>query len=130
MTDEIVRLRDKPALLKLLTHYANLGVDNRETWQDRLMAMEGVEASEMTKLHGELIAFSWIEQNTGNSPGTQAGTIPGCYRVTLVGLRATKRVQSPEAEDEPEIVEEKAFPKRFKKKRGKAEEAELVGTPS
>lgn len=63
MTDEVDRLRAKPNLLLLLTHYANLG---REAWQDRLMTMEGVEAPELSKLHGELIAFSWIDQNTGD----------------------------------------------------------------
>ena len=90
MSDELDRLRTKPALLQLLTHYAELGTVCRETWQDRLMAMDGVESPEITKFHGELIAFSWIEQNTGNCPGIRAGTIPGCYRVTLAGLRALK----------------------------------------
>ena len=39
----------------------------REVWQDRLMEMEGAAAKELTQLHGELIAFAWIEQNTGNT---------------------------------------------------------------
>jgi hypothetical protein len=130
MSDEIDRLSEKASLLQLLSHYAELGAPNRETWQDRLMSLEGVEPPEMTKLHGELLAFAWIEQNTGNCPGIRTGTIPGCYRVTLAGLRAIKQVQSPEADAEPEIVEEKPFPKRLKKKREKAEEVELAASAS
>ena len=82
------------------------------------MAMEGVEPPEMTKLHGELIAFSWIEQNTGNIPVIREGAVPGCYRVTLAGLRALKQIQSPETE----IVEEKPFLKKLKNKHDKTEE--------
>ncbi len=123
MHDELDRLRNKPNLLLLLNHYADLG---RETWQDRQMTMEGVEASELSKLHGELIAFSWIEQNTGVFPVLRAGAVPACYRVTLPGLRALQQIQSPDAVLEPEVVEEKPIIKKFKKKRQKNQEAEVV----
>jgi hypothetical protein len=29
------------------------------------MQMDGVETKQLSALHGELIAFDWIEQNTG-----------------------------------------------------------------
>jgi hypothetical protein len=123
--DELDRLKAKPNLLQLLTHYADLGALSREEWQDRLMAMEGVEAPEMSKLHGDLIAFQWIEQNTGNFSVLRAGAVPGCYRATLGGLRAVQQIQAPEAVVELEIVEEKPILKKFKRKR---REPELVGS--
>jgi hypothetical protein len=119
--DELDRLRIKPHLLQLLTHYADLGALGRETWQDRLMAMEGVESPELSKLHGDQIAFNWIEQNTGNAPGVRDGIVPACYRVTLNGFKAIQQIKAPEV-DEAEIVE--PVVKKVKRKR---REGELVG---
>lgn len=93
MLDDLDRLRTNPKLLKLLTHYSNLGQENRETWQGRLMEIEGVEPLELVKLHGELIAFSWAEQNTGQ--------VPICYRITREGQRAVAKVHI-QSEDEEE----------------------------
>jgi hypothetical protein len=128
MLDELQRLRAKPKLLQLLTHYANLAALSRETWQDRLMAVEDVEPPELSKLHGELIAFSWVEQNTGNFPVIRAGAVPACYRVTPAGLRAVQQIQEPETVVEQEIVEEKPFVKKLKRKREKTQEPELVAS--
>ena len=128
MCDENYRLRTKPNLLQLLIHYASLAQPSRDIWQDRLMTMEGVDAPELSKLHGELIAFSCLEQNTGNIPVIREGAVPGSYRVTLAGLRAIKQIQTPDADVEQEIIEEKPFPKKLKKKRERAEEPELVAS--
>ena len=126
MHDDLDRLRTKSNLLLLLTHYADVGASSRETWQDRMMAMEGVESPELSKLHGELIAFNWIEQNTGNFSVLRAGAVPGCYRVTTAGLRAVQQIQAPDAVVELEIVEEKPVLKKFKRKREKSREEELA----
>ena len=61
------RLRENAHLLALLTHYAHLGSEDRTVWQNRLMRMDGVEPQQLTVLHGELIAFDGIEQNTGGA---------------------------------------------------------------
>jgi hypothetical protein len=115
MLDDIHRLRSSPNLLQLLSHYADLGKENREIWQNRLKQMEGVEPSELVKLHGELIAFSWVDQNTGH--------VPCCYRITLAGQRAIQQVNGGEIDGEevPVIPAKKPFPKFAKKKREKAE---------
>ena len=84
MLDDLDRLRNNPRLLQLCSHYADLGKDNQEAWQNRLMEMAEVSPRDIVKLHGELIAFGWIEQNTGQ--------IPGCYRITSAGLRALRKV--------------------------------------
>lgn len=77
MLDDLDSLRNNPNLLQLLTHYADLGQENREVWQARLRAMDGLEARDISKLHGALIACSWVDQNTGHTPC--------CYRITSRG---------------------------------------------
>jgi hypothetical protein len=116
MLDEIQRLRNNPHLVQLLWHYADLG---RETWQKRLMQMDEIDPAGLVKLHGELIAFSWVDQNTGQ--------VPCGYRVTPSGLRAIQQVSGGE-NDEEELLEmpEKIVPKIEKKKRQKADSSELI----
>jgi hypothetical protein len=94
MIDEMDRLRGVKGLCDLLRHYADLGREDRQVWQDRLLTLEGVEPRELVKLHGELIAHGWIEQNTGATPVLRTGTAPACYRVTPSGLRALKQLQA------------------------------------
>jgi hypothetical protein len=100
MFDELQMLRGSDALRRLLAHYATLADTDREIWQDRLMQMEGLDAKELTRLHGELIAFAWIELNTGMTPTSKPGVVVGCYRITWAGQRALKRAQmSSDAEE-------------------------------
>jgi hypothetical protein len=92
MLDEMDRLRKNHHLLELLNYYARLGAEHREAWQGRLMQMENLDPSEISKLHGELIAFGWVDQNTGQ--------VPICYRITQVGLRALRQAKAHENEDD------------------------------
>jgi hypothetical protein len=80
MFDELERLGKDEWLFALLAHYAKAGAADREAWRARLGQLDGVRAEELVKLHGELIAYDWVEQNTGE--------VPACYRVTPAGLRA------------------------------------------
>ncbi len=93
MFDEMDRLRGVKHLLDLLNHYAELGRVDRQIWQDRLESVDGIEPRELVKLHGELLAYGWVEQNTGATPVLRHGAAPACYRVTPAGLRAVKQVQ-------------------------------------
>ena len=102
MFDEFERLcRTKP-LLALLAHYAEPGAKDREAWQDRVMDLDGVAARELSRLHGELIAYGWVEQNTGTTPVLKPGVAACCYRVTSAGLKTFKlaRKQAPEELEE------------------------------
>jgi hypothetical protein len=119
MFDDSQRLQENPHLLALLSHYAEQGSENRATWRDRLMQMDGVSALDLSKLHGELIAFDWIEQNTGQAVLRTDGTLSACYRFTLNGLREYRRVHGLEVEVEE--VPEKPQPRFARKKREKAE---------
>jgi hypothetical protein len=94
MFDELEWLAESEHLFALLAHYAEPGLTDREAWQDRLMEMDGVRPEDLVKLHGELLACDWIEQNTGATPAPRAGTVPQCYRVTAAGLRAFKHGQA------------------------------------
>lgn len=102
MFDEMQRLRECPSLFQLLMHYAQVSGGDRETWQDRLMQLDQVSPKELVQLHGELIAYSWIVQNTGNTPVFKPNVVAGCYRITAEGLRALKRAQKQYDADEDE----------------------------
>jgi hypothetical protein len=124
MFDDSLRLQDNPQLLALLTHYAKMGAEDRATWRHRLMEMEGVEPKQLSVLHGELIAFEWIEQNTGQP-------LSACYRITLSGLREYQRIHGGEIAVECLETPEKSQPRYPRKKRQKTEspEATVVGVP-
>lgn len=93
MFDEMERLRDVKELAALLRHYQQVGEADREVWQDRLDELVGVEARQLVKLHGELLAYGWLEQNTGLTPVLRLGTAASCYRITSSGIRALKQVR-------------------------------------
>jgi hypothetical protein len=115
MLDESQRLREDHHLLSLLSHYAEQGTEDRATWRDRLMQMEGVEAKELSALHGSLMAFDWIEQNTGQAVMLANGTLSACYRITLNGLREYGRFHGVKIEEKPpETAEKKKFPRKKK----------------
>jgi hypothetical protein len=88
------RERNNPQLLQLFSHYARLGETNPEAWHPRLMAMESDDRVDLVKLHGELMAFDYVEQNTGQMPCS--------YRLTRAGLKALQQIS---ADDEPGTVE-------------------------
>jgi hypothetical protein len=108
MFDEFQRLCETRALFRLLAHYAEAGARDRETWQDRVMSLDGVSARELSRLHGELIAYGWVEQNTGTTPVLKPGVAASCYRVTSAGLKTFKlaRKQQAEAEQLEEVAAE------------------------
>jgi hypothetical protein len=96
MLDELERLRGVKELSDLLRHYQQAGQADRETWQDRVVQMEGVEPRQLVKLHGELLAYGWLEQNTGLTPVLRAGAAANCYRITNAGIRALKQARTQE----------------------------------
>jgi hypothetical protein len=105
MDDEMEWLRNTPELQQVLAHYAEVCAADREAWQDRLMHLEGAEARDLVRLHGHLLAFGWLEQNTGNTPALRPGAVPGCYRITASGMRAKKLARcSTGDDDEAEVV--------------------------
>jgi hypothetical protein len=122
MLDELDALRESPDLQRLLDHYVAACAADREAWQDRLMEPEGAEARELFRLHGLLIAFGWLEQNTGNVPVVRSGAVPCCYRVTAAGVRVAKTVRG-RVQDEAEVLataEEEPGLKRRKPRAKKA----------
>ena len=96
MFDEMERLREGKELHALLQHYRGVGEADRQAWQDRVGEFEGVEPRQLVKLHGELLAYGWLEQNTGITPVLRLGAAANCYRITSAGIRALKQAQSTE----------------------------------
>src|SRR5690242_4158220 len=94
MSDEARRVRRAEAVVQLLAHYAEAGLADRGAWQDRVMVLEGVPPRDLVRLHGELIARGWVEQNTGFTQVLRPGAVPQCYRVTAAGLRVFKEAQA------------------------------------
>lgn len=82
MYDELDSLREVAGLVDLLRHYADLAAPDRLLWQKRVSAHPTHDRRTLTRLHGELIAGGWVEQNTGHSVAS--------YRVTPAGLRALR----------------------------------------
>lgn len=129
MFGESQRLRENTHLLFLLSHYAQQGAEDWTTWRDRLMQIEGVDAKQLSALHGELMAFDWIEQNTGQATGMKGGSIANCYRITLNGLREYGRFVGVEiVEKAPETLEKKKFPRKKKQKSDSSEAAVVVAS--
>jgi hypothetical protein len=131
MLDELDRLRSNPLLYDLLAHYAALVPVDQDAWQDRLMALEGVETHDLTRLHGELIAFDWLDQRTGQFGALREGAVTACYRVTVAGRRALQQVRPSDAVIEVAelTAEEKVPPKRRGRPRRKVGEATTAGLP-
>lgn len=100
MFDEIERLRESQALLALLSHYAEPAILDREAWQDRLMAVDGLKAPELIALHGELLGYGWLDVNLGFAEKLKSGTVPCCYRLSFAGRRALRRAQQPREEED------------------------------
>ncbi len=98
MFNELERLRDGAELQTLLVYYVTLAGPDRQVWQDRRMEMDGCEAKQLTRLHGELMAYGWLEQNTGVVSAARRGEAPGCYRVTRAGIKALEQVRSGEVD--------------------------------
>lgn len=98
MFDELERLREGKELFALLRHYQQAGEADRELWQDRLTELEGVEPRQLVKLHGELLAYGWLEQNTGLTPVLRVGAAASCYRITAAGIRALKQIRKQEVQ--------------------------------
>jgi hypothetical protein len=94
MVDELERLRTVERLCDLLRYYAALAKPERSAWQDRLSELAGASPRELVQHHGELLAYGWLEQNTGVTPILRAGTAPACYRVTAAGFRALKNLHA------------------------------------
>jgi len=126
MSDLSVRLRDNPHLLSLLSQYARLGSEDRTAWRDRVMRMDGVAPEHLTALHGELIAFDGIEQNTGHAVLGPDGALSACYRITQNGLREFRRLHGVEVADEPPAEPTDRPQSRFPRKKKERPASEAV----
>lgn len=87
MFEEMERLRECAALAGLLTHYGRLSEADRDAWHPRRNKWDGADAKELSKLHGELIAYGWLDLAVARS-----GAAAGGYRITVEGRRALREI--------------------------------------
>jgi hypothetical protein len=73
-------------------------------------------AKALSVLHGELIAFEWIQQNTGQALVLADGTLSACYRITLHGLREYRHIQGIEMPVEAPEKPQSGFARKKKEK--------------
>ena len=97
MTDELELLCQDERLGRLLGHYAEAGAADRAAWLDRVRGLDDVDAAELTRLHGRLLAAAWIEQNTGYA-APAPGVVRQCYRATPAGRQALRHRGGPDAD--------------------------------
>lgn len=105
MFDELHHLRTVPQMLPLLDRYGQAGAADQEAWQDRVMELPGTAPRDLVKLHGDLLAYGWLEQNTGLTPVLKAGAVPGCYRITPAGRRALQQAAADNGAEEDNLAE-------------------------
>lgn len=94
MFDDVRRFQKNQHLLQLLDHYAQAGAADRDAWLDRRMQLADVDPHDLSRLHGQLIAFGWIEQNTGVITVLLPGTCAQSYRTTAAGRRALQQARA------------------------------------
>ena len=134
LSDGWPRLREGEALARLLTHYADLGAADQEAWQDRRMALEGAEPRDLVRLHGQLLARGWLEQNTGATRVLRPGAVAACYRVTAAGLRALRQARDGDPGEDDGLAEAGAEEARRPvarraRRKGKAEPSRAAAAP-
>jgi hypothetical protein len=93
MFDEMDRLRQVKELFALLACYQERAAGDRQAWQDRVSDWQGVESRDLVRLHGELLAYGWLEQNTGAADVARKAAAPACYRITTAGTRALRQAR-------------------------------------
>jgi hypothetical protein len=104
---------------------SNLGKPDRSIWQKRLNEMAGIDPKELSRLHGELIAFDWIEQNPTRT--ISVGSIPaGIYRITAQGVRDLCQVPGVEHAEKPETPDRVRPVVRSRKRKQKSADALAV----
>jgi hypothetical protein len=58
------------------------------------MGLDGVPPQALVRLHGELLAYGWLEMKIGMQSGSPNGMVPRCYGATAVGRRALRDVRA------------------------------------
>jgi hypothetical protein len=93
MLDEMERLRQTRELYELLEYYQHQAGDDRQAWRDRVVEWQGVPPRDLVRLHGELLAYGWLEQNTGITAAPRVGAALASYRITTAGIRALRQAR-------------------------------------
>jgi hypothetical protein len=96
MSTLVDRLRDHRALRELLAFYVSVSERHKTVeWHDRLMELAGISEAELTALHGELIAWGWLDCRIGHDSFSQPGKLSRCYKATREGAKLLRQSLDP-----------------------------------
>ena len=93
MSEELDLLLASAALTELLAHYGRLAESDRDAWHPRLNELAGTGSCELTQMHGELIAYGWIDLAVHRYSGDTDSQRTGGYRITPDGRRALREAK-------------------------------------
>lgn len=85
MFDPLARLVQDEQLFQLLRQYVQASEPDREVWHDRPVALDKSPSDGLSRAHGDLLAFGWIEINIDGAQRFVDGKVTACYRVTSAG---------------------------------------------
>jgi hypothetical protein len=98
-------LSENIPLRELLEQYQRVREQSPDReWHDRVMEMEGAGRSELSKLHGLLLANGWIDARVHADAFQSPSGVLDCYRVTPEGtrlLKTCKLYNEPDASADP-----------------------------
>ena len=86
MRGELQQFRNDPRVYQVLGYYDSGRPAGLPAWRQRLMTLPGVDAQELSRLHGLLIAYGWLVQ--GPALSSDGRSLSSCYRMTPAGQRA------------------------------------------
>jgi hypothetical protein len=87
-------LEDAP-LRDLLAWYGDLHAARPDAaWHDRRAELPHVDAAGLSRLHGDLIAFGWIDIRISPEALATPGEIRSACQITREGIRALKQTEN------------------------------------
>jgi hypothetical protein len=130
MSEELDLLLASAGLAELLAHYGRLAEIDRDVWHPRLNELAGSGSRELSQMHGELIAYGWIDLAVYRYGGETGSQRTGGYRITPDGRRALREAKvdlAPSSVDSTNITPEgPAEGRRSRKKAGPAKSLEAA----
>lgn len=97
-------LQSNSPLRELLEQYRQKQFERPDAeWHDRVMELGTLTTTELSKLHGLLLANGWVDTRVTADAFATAGKLADCYKVTRDGLTALRRADLPFVDgDDPE----------------------------
>ncbi|HVJ82648.1 MAG TPA: hypothetical protein VNC50_16385 [Planctomycetia bacterium] len=95
MLGSLELLVEEPPLRELLAWYGDLRAAKPDAaWHDRRAELPHVDAAALSRLHGDLMAFGWIDVRIAPDALETPGEIRSAYQITREGIRALRQTEN------------------------------------